>query len=417
MRPLTRNGWIFFLFPALLFAAFPPAGSAREETEKPVSYSEEMRLIPHGRPAPVQPPAESGESSASTLEKPEDIAHEVTGIMERVKARDKVMELLIPKKEASPKPQPSASAPARTSAEVRAFVDRSRVTVGERLRYTIEVDTGAGVKAEPPGPQADMGGFEVKRFGEIKPRTSRDPQGAPLTAGGRWYELETFTVGSYVIPAQPIELELANGDFRTLKTPEIFVAVVSVMQKGEHEELRDIKPPLALPGGFPAGILLYAAGGVLGLLGLGWGLYFLKRPRKIALPPALPPEEKALRELERIERMGLVERHESSGIKEYYYLVSGCLRVYLEERFHLRASEQATEEFLESVIQAKDGPLAGRQINLLKEYLNECDLVKYAKFEPGRETAARLLVTTREFIEETRLADSAGAPRSGGLRP
>ena len=90
---------------------------------------------------------------------------------------------------------------------------------------------------------------------------------------------------------------------------------------------------------------------------------------------------------------------EKSKIKEYYYLVSLALRTYLENRFSLKAPEQTTEEFLESVVNSDK--LEGRHINILKEYLNHCDLVKYAKFDPGNAQAKALVDTTRQFIDET----------------
>jgi hypothetical protein len=167
-------------------------------------------------------------------------------------------------------------------------------------------------------------------------------------------------------------------------------------EEGEESGLRDIKEPLTVKKGAPvilitAILLIFLATGVLML----WKLY-LRKTTAQRKEPALAPEEIAFRELERIERLGLLEK---SKIKEYYYLVSLALRTYLENRFFLKAPEQTTEEFLESVVNSDK--LEGRQINILKEYLNHCDLVKYAKFDPGKTQAKSLVDTTRRFIDET----------------
>jgi len=276
--------------------------------------------------------------------------------------------------------------------ELRAYVDKSTITIGEKVTYTLEIDADNDLKIEFPSYVTGLGGFVIKDFGKDEKRIGRN-----RTRKKQWYLLDTYTTGSYVIPQQQITAELPDGRREALKSPEIFVEVKSVIdEKGEKAGLRDIKEPLAVGKGVPVIlitaillIILVAAGLIL------WKLY-LKRITAQRKVPALTPDEIAFRELERIEGLGLLEK---SKIKEYYYLVSLTLRTYLENRFSLKAPEQTTEEFLESIVNSDK--LEGRHINILKEYLNHCDLVKYAKFDPGNAQAKALVDTTRRFIDET----------------
>ncbi|MBI4430930.1 MAG: hypothetical protein HY587_04365 [Candidatus Omnitrophica bacterium] len=306
--------------------------------------------------------------------------------------------LTIPLVAKSPLPDKPVSSVPAGAAEVIAYVDKSTITIGEKVKYTVEVISDKDAEVSFPAYTAQMGGFAVKDFGQEDPRKA----GRDKVKWISWYLLDTYTTGSYVIPPQPVEIKLRDGKSFMLKSPEIFVEVKSVMQEGaeaEEEGLRDLKAPLLLPAQTPFWIfgalflLVLSAGG-----GIGW-YFYRKHLWKTEPPPPRPAHELALEELDRIEQMDLIAKRQ---IKEYYYLVSNCLRKYLEDRFGIRAPEQTTEEFLDSV--TKGQLLDGRFVNILKEYLAHCDLVKYAKMMPTAEEIRKALETTRHFIEETKPA-------------
>ncbi|MCK5655664.1 MAG: hypothetical protein KAI03_05190 [Candidatus Aureabacteria bacterium] len=277
-------------------------------------------------------------------------------------------------------------------AELRAYVDKSSITIGERVTYTLEIDADNDLEVEFSSYVSGLGGFAVKDFGKDDKRI-----GKQRSRKTQWYLLDTYTTGSYVIPEQSAQVKLTNGQIQVLRSPQIFVEVKSVMDDEEKEAgLRDIKGPLTVNAGVPVifaavvvFIILAAAGIIL------WKLY-VKKFSAGKIEPAFTPREIASRELGRIDGLGLIDK---GKMKEYYYLVSLALRTYLENRFSLKAPEQTTEEFLESVVYS--GKLKVGHINILKEYLNHCDLVKYAEFNPGKPQAELLLETTRHFIEET----------------
>jgi len=257
-------------------------------------------------------------------------------------------------------------------AELRAYVDKSSITIGEKVTYTLEIDADNDLKVEFLSYVSGLGGFVVKDFGKDEKRIGRH-----CIRKKQWYLLDTYTTGSYVIPEQRVAIKLPDGKAKTLKSPQIFVEVKSV-----------IDDPIILI--VAVVLIILTAAGII-----SWKLY-LKKIAARRKEPVLTPHEIAFRELERIESLKLIEK---SKIKEYYYLVSLALRTYLENRFCLKAPEQTTEEFLESVV--RSDKLKGKYVNILKEYLSHCDLVKYAKFDPGKAQAKSLIETTRRFIEET----------------
>jgi hypothetical protein len=71
----------------------------------------------------------------------------------------------------------------------------------------------------------------------------------------------------------------------------------------------------------------------------------------------------------------------------------------LEECFRLRAPERTTEEFLNDL--SRTTLLTDKQKNSLAEFLQECDLVKFAKFEPPEDALRRLQACALRLVDET----------------
>lgn len=112
------------------------------------------------------------------------------------------------------------------------------------------------------------------------------------------------------------------------------------------------------------------------------------------------PEETALLALENL----LAEDLLATGqIKLFHLRISDILRRYIENRFGLKAPDRTTEEFLTELSQSNSSgqTLLGIHKNLLKEFLTQCDLVKFAKHKPTVAESEKTVVICREFIEKT----------------
>jgi hypothetical protein len=72
----------------------------------------------------------------------------------------------------------------------------------------------------------------------------------------------------------------------------------------------------------------------------------------------------------------------------------------VERVFALKAPEMTTEEFLNSLGYSEALSIAHKE--LLRGFLNACDLVKFAKYAPTRDEAQNVYVTARGFVEETK---------------
>ncbi|MCH8963748.1 MAG: hypothetical protein IIB58_02210, partial [Planctomycetes bacterium] len=112
--------------------------------------------------------------------------------------------------------------------------------------------------------------------------------------------------------------------------------------------------------------------------------------------PAVPPHRWAFEQLDELEHQQLPAKGRTH---EVYFLLSDILREYIERRFSLKAVEQTTGEFLEII---QDHALfTPDQKSLLREFLQACDMVKFALHEPPEVEITIAFATAREFVDQT----------------
>jgi hypothetical protein len=159
------------------------------------------------------------------------------------------------------------------------------------------------------------------------------------------------------------------------------------------DEFHDIAPPVDYSL-IPPWLVFVIAFVVLSLLGLVvW--WFVKR-RKPGLP-AKAPREIAVEELEQIR--GEIER-----ITPYQFSirVSDILRRYVTQQYGVPATRQTSIEFLTAA--AKAPSFSADDKSLLEDFLNRCDLIKFAKYEATRSDSELLLGEAIRFVKGGQLA-------------
>jgi hypothetical protein len=156
-------------------------------------------------------------------------------------------------------------------------------------------------------------------------------------------------------------------------------------------DIRGIKPPVEIPNEWLWLWITLAAVLVIALAVMAW-LLLRKRQALIPLSPPVPPHVRAKQRL--AEALAFL-----SDPNRFCTLVSDTTRVYLEERFSLRAPERTTEEFL---VELRTSPhLTLDQKQSLGAFLESCDLVKFARFEPTETTLRQLHDAALRLVDET----------------
>lgn len=276
--------------------------------------------------------------------------------------------------------------------DLRAAVSRTELPLlGEfELRLDLFARQDLEVAFEPAVPAGFVG--EVRRS-----------EARPL-GDGRW-TTATMTLrpvsgpGAVTIPP----FEARAGDGTAASTPPIELQVGTLLE-GASAELEAPAPPI------PPARSLWPWFAVFGLCLLVVLLAFVaSRRRQRRSPDAVevPAHVRALRELARLRT---APRSAPAEVDAFYVAVSQVLRVYVEERFGLRAPERTTEEFLVEL--EHGGPLSNAQVVELRRFLHQCDLVKFAAQQPGEDVHLETLAIAEALVEQTRgdRASAATAP-------
>jgi hypothetical protein len=162
-------------------------------------------------------------------------------------------------------------------------------------------------------------------------------------------------------------------------------------------DIRDIKPPVEIPTGLEWLWWTLGALAVVVIALLLWR-WWRKRKANVHVPPPVPAHIRAKQKL--AEALALI-----SQPKPFVIAVSDTTRMYLEERFQFRAPERTTEEFLREL--SATNLLMKEQKESLGNFLASCDLVKFAKYEPGEKELHELHGSAVRLVEETEPEENA----------
>jgi hypothetical protein len=154
---------------------------------------------------------------------------------------------------------------------------------------------------------------------------------------------------------------------------------------------------------------VYSIAAILLIALLGWLLWRQWNRKKAALSftPPVPPHVQARRMLEAA--LALI-----SEPKPFSIAVSDAIRIYLEQRFDFHAPERTTEEFLYE-LQSTD-LLTVEQKQSLADFLANCDLIKFAKYEPTESELRAMHAAALRLVNETEPKWAPGQPQTADIR-
>lgn len=226
---------------------------------------------------------------------------------------------------------------------------------------------------------------------------------APKADGKNWeIKLAPLRTGRLSIPRLPITYK--DNSIAPDSTDAFRVFVLSVLAEGDTL-LRDIKPLERYR--FQAPFWLYI---FLLLTALVITIYLLtKRPKKTAptkakqpfvSPKVIPAWEKALSQLNALMKQELLEKGDVLG---FHFALSEILRGFLEDMYNFAALEMTAPEIVAHI--SKHRIAYNTEI---KDFLNYCDLVKFAKALPEPDEISRHTMWFTEYLQSFR------APAAGG---
>jgi hypothetical protein len=272
--------------------------------------------------------------------------------------------------------------------------------IGDSVTLTLSVIAEPNVELLMPAFGEALERFTILDFA---PRERIDDGGR--TVARQTYRLQPAMSGPQAIPPiliefidrRPGEKPAPDGmDAYELLTERIEFEVESVLPSNVEADLRppmgkleprESPPRPRWPWLLALAVVFAAASPLVVVAWLRWrrrarrrSAYEIARTRLDKLLASLPPD--------------------AEHMDAFYVELSGIVRRYLEDRFELRAPELTTEEFLDSVQRAPD--LRQDHQVLLREFLRQADLVKFAGLQPAAQDVQRSVSAARRFLDETR---------------
>jgi hypothetical protein len=279
------------------------------------------------------------------------------------------------------------------SVSALASVDSSDYLVGDYITYSLDIRAGKNIDIITPIIRDSLKKFEIiKELGtlineedNIKSTTYR-------------FIISYYDSASVTISPISIHYKIKGDDQEKVALSNPVTFDVHTLPVEQKSEIKDVKDPLIIPLDWK--FILLIAGIVIILLGLAYYLYRRYKKKKAEQPIKkkiirIPAHVRALSELNQLENEKLWQR---GLVKEYHSKITGIVRSYFEERFNLPALELTTSEQMQ---QLKKVPTAENIVNVTNEFLNNADLVKFAKFIPLPSVNEEMMKQAKDIVTKT----------------
>ncbi len=290
------------------------------------------------------------------------------------------------------KPGPQVPAlPAGQDFSVSATMSTNQIRIGDPVELTLTALHRDGTTVGFPNP-ANGKDIVVR---DAKTESEVFTNGLRRTV--QKIRLTSMTITNHVVGEKASILISTPAGVLTNAYPFLSLEVVSSLAAGE-KDIRPAKGGLAHWPAPPSHWLWIALAILAVLAAVFWAVRkFLTTPRTfLHLPPPVPPHEIALAALAALRAKGWIE---ALNIEPFYVALSGIVRRYIEARFGLRAPERTTEEFIRDALSSKK--LSDAHRDLVAGFLEQSDLVKFARHAPGQSDMHNALDSAERLIRET----------------
>lgn len=284
----------------------------------------------------------------------------------------------------------------RGDVSVESRIDKSQVTVGDLVLYEVIVKHSPDIEITMPPPGINLGGFEIRGYEPFDPVKKDD-----LIEQKVKYTIAAYDTGTYVIPPTGVLYMTADSVQNSLLTDAVTIRVESILS-GDEEDILDIKAPLELLRSWRTVILLSLLGLSLAFLGVFGYIYYRKKKRGESLfewkkEPERPAHEEAFEALNWLRESTLLA---DGRIKDYYIELSEIVRLYLQKRYFKPILEMTTTETKAAMAVENIAENVLTKVSLL---LDECDMVKFAKYLPDENEHENSLQQAYDIINLTKI--------------
>lgn len=265
-------------------------------------------------------------------------------------------------------------------------------SVGDVIPLNLSVTYPTDQQVIIPKLPASWGDLEVHNQSRVTVKDNRNG----TSVASQTIEAALFVPGTFQTSVLPIRVYASSGEFVEKMAPIISLTIKPTLPE-TGGILRDINSQANL-----SILLLWPlALAVLALLILIVTGVFLLVRRLLTTEELTPEQERELKtpyeiaqdDLAGVERLGLTLE---GRYKEHYSLITDAVRQYLEGAYELDALDQSTYEIREALRTTLVTADASEKVI---EFLESCDLIKFANVIPDNEEAGQSTERARGLIE------------------
>jgi hypothetical protein len=278
-----------------------------------------------------------------------------------------------------------------------ARLDSTRFLIGDPIPLKILLTHPEGAQFTP------LVGDTLGSFSLLQPPSREAGSGTESTFT---LVLSRYDSGTVSIPSIRFSYTLPGDTSLHTVTTEPLTVSLALVEVDTTQPIRDLKPPLDIP--MTLAEIAIIAGVIIAAAALAFFLYRYWKKRKSIKPETPVVHEVRPPHILALEELGLLKSKrlwQQGLIKEYYSEVTEIVRRYFENRYHVAALEQTTEEILDAI-----GPHVRQSdiLDLTGRMLTRADLVKFAKFTPGIAEHEEALTSAYEIVEKTKSGPASG---------
>lgn len=278
---------------------------------------------------------------------------------------------------------------------ISARFDTTTIWIGEQTRFTITVEQPPDMVVNQPV-LSDTLSENIEILSVL-------PADTTLTGDNRYritraYVITSFNPGKHYVKPMPF-IFFIDGEEREIFSRQLMLEVLAP-EIDEEAGIYDIKGPFGIPLGVME-ILPWVLLIIIVLLLVWYSIKYIKKrknrePLFKAPVQSDPPHVTALRELNRLKSASLWQQGRT---KEYHTRLTEILRIYIEERFGVKAMEQTSDEIIRDLRQKKEPD--DKLVKSLDNIFSVADLVKFAKASPRGRENEKSLDSAFHFVNET----------------
>jgi hypothetical protein len=266
------------------------------------------------------------------------------------------------------------SGDAQSKTTVKAFVDKSKILIGEPIKLSIEVNV--------PENEAirfftidSLPHFEFLEKQKVD--TSNTNGGTVLKQN---FRITSFDSGHWVIPSFILEKNIIT---------DTIPVDVGFSDFDPNQDYHDIKDIIEVnPVEKKNWLWFIISGAILFVLIIIWLLSMRKKKVVSSVQPAVNPYEEATRQLELLRKQNLPP-------KQYYSELVDIFRLYIFRKKGILSLQKTTDDL---ILQLKTSDLDKEQYVQLSQALRLSDFVKFAKYTPSAEDSRNVFEIIKSSI-------------------